>query len=217
MAHTEQLSALMDGELDEQSLGAVLRSLDDDALEDWHLLCAVGDVMRSSELSAHHSPVFLKRFEAALAEEATVLAPAASAHWSRRVVQRLSRTGSTRRMAASAAAVAVFSLAMYQAVPPLERSVQMVRTIPVQTVSDQDLALWQEYFMAHQQNSLRSGLSGVSPIARVDADRPQLNTVSQMNVGTPEGLGWMNVWQPSDDGVAMDSSSVRFNYVSAGR
>ncbi|MCQ8895929.1 sigma-E factor negative regulatory protein [Limnobacter humi] len=216
MVHTEQLSALLDGELDDQDLDAVIRNLDDDALQTWHLLNTVGDVMRSSELVAHHSPSFLKRFEVELSKEATVLAPALAAHWSQRMVQRLSRTSSTRRMVASAAAVAVFSFAMYQAVPPLERSVQMVRTTPVQTVSDQDLALWQEYFMAHQQNSLRSGLSGVSPIARVEAERPQLNTVSQVNVGTPDGLDWMNVWQPSDD-AWMDSSSVRFNYVSAGR
>ena len=82
------------------------------------------------------------------------------------------------------------------------------------SISDQELALWQEYFMAHQQNSVRSGLSGVSPIARVEADRPTINGTEKLIVNNAGAAEWMNVWEPSPHS---SDPSVQFNYVSSSR
>ena len=79
---------------------------------------------------------------------------------------------------------------------------------------DEELALWQEYFTAHQQNSIRGGLSGVSPIARVEADRPMLDNTETIIVNNSGAGEWMNVWEPSPYST---DPSVEFNYVSSSR
>ena len=184
MNKNEQISAMLDGELDRSELNLLFESLDEDAIQLWESFSAVGDLIRSSEAVAFHSPDLLKQIEASLEAEPVVIAPALAVKLAHQKAEQMPQGLFTfiqpRRFLAAAAAVGFFSFALNQAVPPIESQVQMVRTEAVDVpLSDEELALWQEYFQAHQQNSVRGGLSGVSPIARVEADRPDLNKTNQ--------------------------------------
>lgn len=216
MNRNEQISAMLDGELDEASLKAILSSMADEDLQAWQGYCAVGDLIRSSDTAAFHSPSLLQRIGDGLDQEPTVVAPVlATALLRQSAAQRVFATGLSKRLLASLAAVGFFSFAMNQAIPPLDSQVQMVRTQAAdRAFTDEELALWQEYFMAHQQNSVRSGLSGVSPIARVEADRPLLNNTERVIANNMDAAEWMNVWEPSVYGA---DQSVQFNYVSSSR
>lgn len=216
MNRNEQISAMLDGELDEANLKAILSSMVDEDLQAWQGYSAVGDLIRSSDTAAFHSPSLVQRIGSSLEQEPTVVAPVlATALVRQSVAQRVLVAGLSKRLLASLAAVGFFSFAMNQAIPPLDSQVQMVRTQAADnTFTDEELALWQEYFMAHQQNSVRSGLSGVSPIARVEADRPSLNNTERVIVNNMDAAEWMNVWEPSAYGT---DQSVQFNYVSSSR
>lgn len=216
MSKDEQISAMLDGELSDVELTALLSDMDAENAQAWSNYCVVGDLIRSSEMAAFHSPPLLDKIAASLRDEPTVVAPVIAAQIARQsTLQKPLATGRTRRLLASVAAVGFFSFALNQAIPPSDSQVQMVRTQSVQdAVSDADLALWQEYFMAHQQNSVRSGLSGVSPIARVEADRPSMDNTERVIVNNRDAAEWMNVWEPS--AYATDPS-VKFTYVSSSR
>ncbi|HEX4842198.1 MAG TPA: RseA family anti-sigma factor [Limnobacter sp.] len=217
MERKEQMSAILDGELDDIQLRSVLNSLGNDDVATFASYALVGDLLRSSDMVRMHAGPLVDRIEAALELEPTVLAPVIATEQSRKT--RLARAlslGRSRRMVASVAAIGFFSFALNQAVPPQDTQLQMVRTASVveSGFSDEELALWQEYFMAHQQNSVRSGLAGVSPIARVEADRPSLQSTVRVNVDDVEATEWMNVW---DSGVYSANNTVQFNYVSSSR
>jgi negative regulator of sigma E activity len=216
MSKNEQISAMLDGELSEAELKAILADMDHENTQAWATYSAVGDFIRSSEMAAFHSPPLLDRIAASLNEEPTVVAPVIATHASRHTtLQKPAGVARARRLLASVAAIGFFSFALNQAIPPSDNQVQMVRTQPAQNqVSEADLALWQEYFMAHQQNSLRSGLSGVSPIARVEANRPSMDNTERVIVNNTDTAEWMNVWEPS---AYSTDSSVKFNYVSSSR
>lgn len=216
MSKNEQISAMLDGELTDAELKALLQDIDAEGTQTWSTYCALGDLIRSTEMAAFHSPPLLEKIAASLQDEPTVVAPVIAASAARQLsLQKQLAAGKTRRLLASVAAVGFLSFALNQAVPPSDSQVQMVRTQPVpNAVSDADLALWQEYFMAHQQNSVRSGLSGVSPIARVEADRPSMDSTERVIVNNTDAAEWMNVWEPST--YATDPS-VKFTYVSSSR
>lgn len=214
MNQKENISALLDGELGESDLSRLLNELTDDDLDTWHSFSAVGDLMRSTDLATLHRIQLLDQIDAALQHEPTVVAPVLKATLAQRLSAKLASSASTRRFAASVAAVGFFSFALYQAIPPVDKQVQMVRVQSAQSVSDEELALWQEYFMAHQQNSIRGGLAGVSPIARVEADRPLMSATERVGMGVDEPAEWMNVWEPASPQM---NGQVQFNYVSATR
>jgi sigma-E factor negative regulatory protein RseA len=75
----EDLSALMDGELDASAVVAVCRAWRDDAQlrSQWHAHHLIGDVMRSEDLvsDAKRDALFLDAVRKRLAEEPVVLAP----------------------------------------------------------------------------------------------------------------------------------------------
>lgn len=216
MNRNEQISAMLDGELDDAELKSLIQAIGAEEVQTWQSYSAVGDIMRSSEMIAFHSPDLLGRIAADLEKEPTVIAPVLAAKMGRQnAIQRVLGAGRSRRLLASVAAVGFFSFALNQAIPPLDSQVQMVRTQAVEnTFTDEELALWQEYFMAHQQNSIRGGLSGVSPIARVEADRPMLDSTETVIVNNSTAGEWMNVWEPSPYG---NDSTVHFTYVSSSR
>ncbi|MEW6204132.1 MAG: sigma-E factor negative regulatory protein [Pseudomonadota bacterium] len=216
MNRNEQISAMLDGELDEFELKRLLESMEAEEAEAWQGYCAVGDLIRSSEMISFHSPGLVGRIAVSLESEPTVVAPVLAAKIGRQTaLQRVFSAGRSRRLLASVAAVGFFSFALNQAIPPLDSQVQMVRTQAVEnTFTDEELALWQEYFMAHQQNSIRGGLSAVSPIARVEADRPMLDNTERVIVGNSGAGEWMNVWEPSPHST---DPTVQFNYVSSSR
>lgn len=70
----DKLSALLDGDLDQQSMGAVLDSIrrDRSLSVDWDAYCAIGDVIRGDRDAA---PDFVGRVMASIAVEPTLLAP----------------------------------------------------------------------------------------------------------------------------------------------
>lgn len=216
MNRNEQISALLDGELSEAELKLLLAdSESEDSLTFGHY-GLVGDLIRSSEIARFHSPVLVKSIEDALANEPTVLAPTIATDQARKtLVQRMLAPARARLALASLMAVGFVSFALNQAVPPLENQVQMVRGQATEnTFTDEELALWQEYFMAHQQNIIRGGLAGVSPLARMEADRPMLDNREHVLVTNSSAGEWMNVWEPS---IGPADTPVQYNYVSSGR
>jgi sigma-E factor negative regulatory protein RseA len=80
---TEDLSALMDGELGAAGVAGVCRAWRDDAQlrSQWHAYHLIGDVMRSEDLvtAPEHDANFLAALRVRLAEEPVVLAPSGSA------------------------------------------------------------------------------------------------------------------------------------------
>jgi sigma-E factor negative regulatory protein RseA len=99
----EQLSAWLDGELDDPAADPVVaRLLRQPAMQrrfnDWHLL---GDALRSSEVLSGHSPRLCARIHAAVAAEPALLAPSA-------LRPRLKRHLASGLAVAAAAAVLVF-------------------------------------------------------------------------------------------------------------
>lgn len=74
----ERLSALMDGDGDEQVMGSVFERLRrDEALRgDWHTYCLIGDAIRGERAGA---PDFVSRVMAEIEVEPTMIAPRAAA------------------------------------------------------------------------------------------------------------------------------------------
>ena len=84
----EQLSSLVDGELDRERAAALIDALcrDTDLQRRWAELQLVGDALRSSEVAACHVEGFCVRVNSALAAEPTILAPLATRTALRRFV-----------------------------------------------------------------------------------------------------------------------------------
>jgi negative regulator of sigma E activity len=217
MNKSEYISAMLDGELEYGEIKEILSAIDDQELKTWNDFCLVGDLIRSSEMIAFDSPALSNRIMSNLLNEPTVVAPVLAAKQAFQVVtkqQQIIKAGRSTQILASVAAIFFLSFVLNRTIPALDSQVQMVRTQVIQnTISDEDLALWQEYFMAHQQNSVRNGLSGLSPIARIEADRPSLDNTERMIVNNSNLGDWMNVWEQPSSSV----SSVQFSYVAADR
>jgi sigma-E factor negative regulatory protein RseA len=108
----EQLSALIDGELDPDQAAAVIAALcrDPELQRRWSDLQLVGDALRSTEVAACHVDGFCARVSRALAAEPTVLAPRRPA---RSVLRRYVVPGAA--IAASVAAVAFVAVPLLRA------------------------------------------------------------------------------------------------------
>jgi len=148
----DQLSQLMDGELDEDSAGRLLASLktDRDLTDEWHMYHLIGDSLRND---APLSSDFSTRFSARLAAEPIVFSP-------KSVLRR--NGGFSRRTIALSAAASVTALAMVswfafsgsrhvlnpQSVQPM-MAVNDSALRPV-SVSDSDDGM-QDYLVAHHE------------------------------------------------------------------
>jgi sigma-E factor negative regulatory protein RseA len=108
----EDLSSLIDGELDPHESAAVLDALCRDAelQRRWSDLQLVGDALRSTEVAACHVDGFCARVKNALADEPTVLAP------------RTVRPAAVRRYAIPGVAVAASVAAIAFVAVPLLRA-----------------------------------------------------------------------------------------------
>lgn len=104
---TEDLSALMDGELDASSVAGACRAWRDDPQlrGQWHAYHLIGDVMRSEDLvsNAGHDAQFLATLRARLADEPVVLAPSS-------VISTLAPIRARRSWMAPAAVAAGFAV-----------------------------------------------------------------------------------------------------------
>lgn len=79
----EEVSALVDGELDDAAVARACATWRDDAQarESWHTWQLIGDVLRSDDLAsaAPHDSAFMASFRARLAAEPVILAPSVEA------------------------------------------------------------------------------------------------------------------------------------------
>ena len=157
----EQISALMDGELDERAAGEAIQQLrhEGEALDTWRLYHLISDGMRDTRLL---SAGFAARLSERLAAEPTVLAPSALP----------GRTPARRFAYAAAASVAAVGLVGWLAFAPqpeVARPIAQAQQPPVTIVPLPSAA--NDYLLAHQGFSPRVSLQGMAPYVRTVAGR----------------------------------------------
>lgn len=157
----EQVSALMDGELDERAAGEAINAMrgEGEALRAWRTYHLISDAMRDSRLL---SPGFTAPVAERLAGEPTVLAPA-----------NLPGTPVQRFALAAAASLAAVALVGWLAFAPQPQTAQptaqaqppAIATIPLPSATN-------DYLLAHQGFSPRVSLQGMAPYVRTVAEHP---------------------------------------------
>lgn len=218
MTDFEKLSAAIDGEMSESELKGLIKGLQDEDFEKAESYYLVGDLLRSSDLGLHHRSSLTSRIQQVISQEPVVVAPTLLKQGSAAIaeesaeIRQLGRQR-LRRSFAMAAGVALMALGLQQMVPPVDSNVRLVRSEPASKLSPAEVAAWQEYFLAHQQNVVRGGLSSVSPVVRADSETPNVRWVEQVNLNTSKGYDWMNVWDKPQGRI--DSGKIQ--YVSSGR
>lgn len=171
----DDISALMDGELDSHQAQRGMARLKDDAelRERWDLFHLIGDAMRREQLL---SPGFNDGLAKRLQEEPTVLAP-------RRYTTRARRV-TTYALSAAASLSAAALVAWVALTPSGPGSLQAVAPasnpglVPVPTTaalaSIPSDGRMNEYLLAHQGFSPSTALQGLAPYIRsVSATRPE--------------------------------------------
>ena len=167
----DELSALMDGELDDKSAAEVIQALgsDHEAVRAWRTYQLISDAMRQSRLL---SADFTLRLAERLKAEPTVLAPRARVPG----FQTESRKWFALSAAASLAAVALVGWLAFAPQPPVAPVAQAPiaqvpelkpNIVPLPTAAN-------DYLLAHQGFSPRVSLQGMAPYVR---------TVSEQAVG----------------------------------
>ncbi|HKU47516.1 MAG TPA: sigma-E factor negative regulatory protein [Burkholderiales bacterium] len=163
----ENVSALMDGELEGQAADSAIQTLrgEGEALESWRTYHLISDAMRDTRLL---SAGFAARVAERLANEPTVIAPA-----------NLRRTPAKRVALAAAASVAGVGLVGWLAFAPQPQAPESlaqsepqapaiavtVSTIPLPSATN-------DYLLAHQGFSPRVSLQGMAPYVRTVAQHP---------------------------------------------
>jgi sigma-E factor negative regulatory protein RseA len=173
----EKISALMDGELDERSAGAVIQALagDPEALQTWRHYHLMSDAMRDSRLL---SEGFSSRLSERLAAEPTILAP--------RGLRSMEPRKWLAFPAAAAASVAAVSLVAWLVFTPQQggpnatvaeatRAPAVVSAVapalkpaivPLPTAAN-------DYLLAHQGFSPRMSFQGMAPYVRTVSEPAQ--------------------------------------------
>ncbi len=160
----EDISLLMDGELDPGRVEGVCRQLrSDEIMATWVCYHVIGDVLRGS---GELAPAFSQRFAAQLTAEPTVLAPR------RRVVAAGART--PLALAASAAAVAVVGWAALKVYEPAVGPEHVAGAAPVQPQMVSTSTMRRpfdlgDYLIVHQEFSPTTMIQGVQPYIRAVA------------------------------------------------
>jgi sigma-E factor negative regulatory protein RseA len=162
----DNISAFMDGELDDRAAGPVIDALgrDDEALQAWRIYHLIGDTLRDSSLLL--SAGFTARVARALESEPTVLAP--------RRLQSQPRT-----WYALAASVAGFALVGWLAFAPQQTAVAPVAQRPAAAVAQSKPNIvplpsgTNDYLLAHQAFSPRVSLQGMAPYVRTVSEQVQ--------------------------------------------
>jgi sigma-E factor negative regulatory protein RseA len=159
----EQISALMDGELEERAAGETIERLRHagQGLETWRLYHLISDGMRDTRLL---SAGFTARFSQRLAAEPTVLAP--SALPGRTPAQRFAYA-----VAASVAAVGLVGWLAFGPQPEVPQPIAQTQPAmtPVAIVPLPSAA--NDYLLAHQGFSPRMSIQGLTPYARTVSDQ----------------------------------------------
>jgi len=161
----DQISQLMDGELDDRSAAAAIKACGQggDALETWRTYHLISDAMRDSRvLSAGFSARVMQRLEA----EPTVLAPQRA--------RPESRTWFALSAAASFAAVALVGWLAFAPQPGVAPQVaQAPKPAAVAETPAPAMApsAANEYLLAHQGFSPRVSFQGMAPYVRNVSDQ----------------------------------------------
>jgi negative regulator of sigma E activity len=158
----EEVSLLMDGELDTERVELACRGLrETTAMETWVCYHVIGDTLRGCALLA---PGFGRRFSGRLAAEPTVLTPSqrqptpAAVAWA---------------IAASVAAVGVVSWVALTTMPAPPAALATVQQATAVRAADARRPADNEYLLAHQENSPTAPIQGVRPYLRAAvADAP---------------------------------------------
>ncbi|WOB09474.1 sigma-E factor negative regulatory protein [Piscinibacter gummiphilus] len=146
LATEEDLSALMDGELDSSAVAGACRAWRDDARlrSQWHVHHLIGDVMRSEDLvsDAKRDARFLEALRSRLAEEPVVLAPSGAATVAVSVPARVRRSWMAPAAVAAGFAVVAGTLVVTQMAGGLgSRDVGAEQALAQATTSVQAVAL----------------------------------------------------------------------------
>lgn len=169
----EQISALMDNELQDQDARQALLRLGDtpEARESWATYHLIGDVMRGQGSSVN----IAGRVLAALQAEPTVLAPQRTVRSAKAMTYALSA-------AASVSAIAVVGWMAFSTGNVTNPPAELARAVPAapavqlaepQLVSAPSDGQMNEYLLAHQGVSPSSGLQGVAPYIRTISTAPE--------------------------------------------
>ena len=160
----EQLSALMDGELDDHEVAAELARIkgDPDRVAAWAAFHLIGDALRGDGVAADD---LTDRVRVRLNAEPTVVAPR---RWMRRATQRVALP-----LAASlcgAAVVAWLALSNNAILSPQDNTgaAGIIAASPqiTEQTDPSDADAMSEYLMAHQQFSPSTAMQGVVPYVR---------------------------------------------------
>lgn len=178
----DKLSALLDGELDEQAMSPVFDSIrrDRSLRSDWETYCLIGDVLRGAPAA---SPGLVARVMAGIEGEPTVLAPPASGSTSAQPgAARPAARRSLMPLAASILGVAAVGWVAHTlygdpdgnvrtaSVPSGIQTVENV-SVPVGTVpTSPQVDRHREYLFAHQAMTSGGSLSGVIQHVRTVSD-----------------------------------------------
>lgn len=148
-----EVSALMDGELDEKTAAALLAQMkqEDALLASWNTFHAISDALHETYL---HSPHFREKFLERLAKEPTILAPPP-----RRSAKAI--TYSLYAAASIAAIGFVFWSAQLGDFGPtqLARQETVLKSAPLSIPVN-------DYLIAHQEFSPSTAMQGVAPYVR---------------------------------------------------
>jgi sigma-E factor negative regulatory protein RseA len=156
MVMGEDISRLMDGELDDEQLDAMWAQLKrPEGMATWAGYHVIGDTLRGTQPL---SPGFSQRFAARLAAEPTVLAPKA------RPNRKLSLAWS---VAATIAAVAVVGWAAVGTLDPQANAMARAREAAVARATQiKPQSVPADYLLAHQESSPTVQIQGVGPYLR---------------------------------------------------
>jgi len=176
----EQISALIDGELDSTEAGGHLARMkqDPDLRDVWDTYHMIGDALRGNGMV---SPGLERRVAQRLASEPTVLAPQPRAP--RRISPTISYALSAAASLSAVAAVAWVALsgnvsgtAEQQAtIAQAPAPASVVSAVGTATVSMPEAAQAHDYLLAHQGVSPSTALQGVAPYVRTVTMSQQLD------------------------------------------
>jgi sigma-E factor negative regulatory protein RseA len=163
----DTISALMDGELDDQSAAMAIETLASgrEARDTWRIYHLISDALGESRML---SSGFSERVAAALADEPTVLAPGRG------------RGGAEpRRWVTMAAGVAAVSLVGWLGFAPQQTAVAPVAQQAPKILAESKPQLvplpsgTSDYLLAHQGFSPRVSLQGMAPYVRTVSEQAQ--------------------------------------------
>ena len=154
----EEVSQLMDGELDAERVEHACHGLRESAaMETWVCYHVIGDTLRGC---GGLSPGFAERCAARLGAEPTVLAPPP---------RRAAPAAVAWAVAASAAAVVVVGWVALTTMPEPPAAVATVQQATAVRAADVRRPVENEYLLAHQEYSPTTAIQGVRPTLRVIA------------------------------------------------